>query len=456
MSTSIDSSFPEADASGYKGWADALFAPSNEADLAGILRRASRDRIPVTVIGARSGLTGGSVPQGGWAISLEKLNRIDISQGYARAGAGATLLDLRDAAARTRQFYAPDPTEILASVGGTIATNASGSRSFLYGSTRRHIRALRVAFIDGSIAEYRRGDVIPFPVPLVPWPDTRKCTAGYPLAPGMDYIDLLCGSEGTLGIVLEAELALLPIPEHLLSGVIFFRSDEDTLDAVDAWRPVQGLRMLEYVDRNSLDLIRSRYPELPPHAAGAILMEAEGADTDAWAGRLSESRAMNDESWFAVTAADRERFRKLRHSLPESVNATVLQRGFMKMGTDYAVPVSRNRDMLAYYRARLEADLPARYVIYGHIGDAHVHVNMLPASQKDADIATALLKEFAARAVELGGTVSAEHGLGKRKAHLLSLQYAPEHIDAMKAVKSRLDPDWLLGRDTLFTPPATL
>jgi FAD/FMN-containing dehydrogenase len=439
------------DSSGFKGWADEVLIPPDENTLVEILQRANRELVPVTIVGARSGLTGGSVAQGGWAISLEKFNSIEISSGWARAGAAATLLDLRNAAAPSRQFYAPDPTEILASVGGTVATNASGSRSFLYGSTRRHILALRVALMDGSVREYRRGDKIDFDVAPVPWPATTKCTAGYPLSPGMDYIDLFCGSEGTLGVVLAAELALLPSPEELFSAIIFFGSDDDALDAVDAWRPVAGLRMLEYADRNSLDLIRGRYPEIPAEAGAALLIESEGAvDHDAWDDRLSSAKALTEQSWFAISAADRERFRKLRHSLPELVNATVLQRGFMKMGTDYAVPISRNREMLCYYRERLESELPGHYVIYGHIGDAHPHVNMLPSSEQQAKIATGFLKEFAMKAVELGGTVSAEHGLGKRKAYLLNLQYRPEHLESMKAVKSRLDPNWLLGRGNLF------
>lgn len=442
------------DASGFKGWVDIVFVPANEAEVLDIVRRAAQESTPLTVIGARSGLTGGSVAQGGWAISLEKFNRIEISEGRARAGAGVTLLELREAAARTKQFYAPDPTEIMAAVGGTIATNASGSRSFRYGSTRRHIDALRVVTMDGRIAEYRRGEKIDFPVKAVPWPRTTKCTTGYPLSPEMDYIDLFCGSEGTLGIVIEAELKLLPLPEELFSGVIFFGSDEEALDAVDAWRSVEGVRMLEYVDRNSLDLIYARYPEIPPDAMAALLIEAEGrVDLEEWEQRLSSANALTEQSWFAVTAADRERFRKLRHSLPELVNATVLQRGFLKMGTDYAVPLSRSREMLIYYRQRLEAELPGHYVIYGHIGDAHVHVNMLPASVGEAEIATRFLKEFALKAVELGGTVSAEHGLGKRKAYLLTLQYTKEDIEAMMDVKRRFDPQWLLGRGNLFPVP---
>jgi len=171
---------------------------------------------------------------------------------------------------------------------------------------------------------------------------------------------------------------------------------------------------------------------------------------EGWEDRLADAGALLDASWFSTSAKDRERFRRFRHSLPELVIETVSKRGFLKMGTDYAVPVNRNREMLAYYRLRLDAELPGQYVAYGHIGDAHVHVNMLPANSAQVKTAGALMKEFAAKAVELGGTVSAEHGLGKSKAGLLSLQYAPEQIEAMKAVKRRLDPQWLLGRGTLF------
>jgi FAD/FMN-containing dehydrogenase len=434
------------DASGYKGSADCVCTPATDAEVMAILTSG----IPITIAGAGSGLTGARVPHGGAVLSLEKFRKLEIGTGSARVGPAVTLLEIRDAAAPSRQFFAPDPTEITASIGGAIATNASGSRSFRYGSTRRHILALRVAFMDGTIREFRRGDKIDFDVPRIPTPAVKKNTAGYMLSPGMDWIDLFCGSEGTLGAVLEAEILLLPIPAELFAGVIFFPSDEHALAAVDAWRPCAELRMLEYVDRNSLDLISGRYPEIPKEAQAALLIEAEGDEIDEWEGRLTSAGALVDASWFATNSKDRERFRGFRHSLPELVIETVVRRGFLKMGTDFAVPLDRNREMLAYYRQRLEAKLPGRYVIYGHIGDAHVHVNMLPGSAAEAEAAAELLDDFAHHAHELGGTVSAEHGLGKRKAKLLPLQYAPEHIQSMKDVKLRLDPHWLLGRGTLF------
>ncbi len=439
------------DASGYSGHADRVFAPADAEGVAEVIREAVATRTPVTVVGAGSGLTGARVAQGGWVLSLERFRNLTVDRGRARAGAAITLLELRDAAARTGQFYAPDPTEITASVGGTISTNASGARSFRFGSTRRHVLALRVVLMDGSIREFRRGDKVDFPIPAIPLPNTRKYSAGYPLQPGMDWIDLFCGAEGTLGVILDAELNLLPIPDELFSGVIFFRSDEHALAAVDAWREAKGMRMLEYIDRHSLALMRENgEPGIPPEAEAALLIEQEGDDIDAWEERLTRAEALTGSSWFAATAADREKFRLFRHRLPEVVNATVLRRGFMKMGSDFAVPLARNREMLAWYHETLAARFPGRYVVYGHIGDAHVHVNMMPASEEESRIAYELMEEFARHAAALGGTVSGEHGLGKRKRGFLEFQYAPEHIEAMRQVKRRLDPLWLLGQGTLF------
>jgi FAD/FMN-containing dehydrogenase len=391
------------------------------------------------------------VPQGGWVLSLEKLTRLEIHPGYAIAAAGVILRDLHAAAHASAQFYPPDPTETAASLGGTIATNASGSRSFKYGATRRWIEGLRVVLADGRVMEVRRGDPIDFDPGTIPLPRVTKNTAGYLLRPGMDWIDLFAGSEGTLGIVTQARLRLLPAPVALLAGVIFFADDDAALSAVDDWRAHTSSRMLEYMDGPSLTLLRGRFPEIPNAARAAILFEQELSDNhdgEAWLARIEAARGLG-ESWLAESPADRERFRRFRHALPELVNDTCRRNGTLKMGTDHAVPMARNREMLAHYQQRLEQEFPGRYVIFGHIGDAHLHVNMLPAPE-EAERAAALLAEFARQAVALGGTVSAEHGLGKRKAHLLPLQYAPEHLEAMKAVKRRLDPRNILGRGTLL------
>jgi FAD/FMN-containing dehydrogenase len=264
--------------------------------------------------------------------------------------------------------------------------------------------------------------------------------------------DLFIGSEGTLGVITQATLRLRPAPKAVLAGLVFFPSDDQAVTAVERWRATAPARMLEYFDQPSLGLLRARFPEIPEEARAAILFDQEMESEDdpeieLWLERLEGTGALVDDSWFATTANDRERFRRFRHALPELVNDAVRRSGAMKMNTDFAVPLARNREMLAYYRQRLDAEFPGRYVIFGHIGDAHVHVNVFsdPANPRHA---AALLTEFAQRAVELGGTVSAEHGVGKRKAHLLALQYAPEHLEAMRAVKRRLDPAGILGRGT--------
>ncbi|MCC7153960.1 MAG: FAD-binding oxidoreductase [Bryobacterales bacterium] len=444
------------DASGFRGYADRLLTPASTEEVSAILREASAAAIPVTLSGAGTGVTGGRCAQGGWLLSLEKFKTIEIHPGWARAGAGVPLNELQAAAAPTGQFYAPDPTEWTASVGGTIACNASGSRSFLYGSTRRHVLALTAVFASGEIRTFERGERVDFPLPALPLPQTTKNSAGYLLQPGMEWIDLLCGSEGTLAAVTEARLRLLPIPESMLSGVVFFAREERMLDAVEAWRGVEGLRMLESIDAVTLEIARPRYPEIPHDARAALLVEQivgpEGCDAvvDAWVERLDTGGALGDASWFGENAADRERFRKFRHTLPEMVNDRVRRNGFQKLGSDFAVPFDRNREMYRFYRAKVDQDFSGKGTLYGHVGDGHVHVNLLPESPEEETTGKAIMLEFAREAVRLGGTVSAEHGLGKKKAHLLALQYTASQVESMKAVKRRLDPQWLLGRGTLF------
>lgn len=446
------------DASGYRGQADALIFPTTIEEVTGILAGCSAGKRKVTIAGAGTGVTGGRCPHGGVLLSTSRFLRLEISKDTALVGAGVTLADLHSAAGRSGRFFPPDPTEWSASLGGIISTNASGSRSFMYGSTRRWIQALTVALMDGSVRSFRRGERIDFPVETLSAPRARKHTAGYFLQEPLDWVDLFCGSEGTLGVVLEAEVALLPAPGALLTGVVFFPTEDEALGAVEAWRGIPQLRMLEYFDCHSLDLLRTRYADLPAGARSALLVEQilddlAGDPVDAWIDRIEAAGGL-EESWFGDTAAERERFRVFRHALPELVNERVRRLGHGKLGSDFAVPVEANVAMMAFYRRRLEAEFPANHCIFGHIGDAHVHVNLLPGDARQAARAPELLKEFAAEAVRLGGTVSAEHGLGKKKVHLLSLEYTEEQIEAMCRVKRRLDPSWLLGRGTMLPVPA--
>ena len=286
------------DASGYPGHADQVFSPDKEQDVADILRQASEKKIPVTATGALTGLAGGASPEGGWAISLSRFRKLEISKGRARVGPGVLLREVQ-------------------------------------------VLSLNVAFLDGSLRTIKRGEKVDFDVPAISLPRTTKLSAGYPLQPGMDLIDLIIGSEGTLGLVTEAELNLLPAPGDRLGGVVFFTSEAAALDAVDLWRPTPGLNMIEYIDEASLKMMDV------PHKA-ALMIEIEG-DAD-----IDLSGALESESWFAMSATDRERFRVFRHGLAEKVNARIRRTGYTKIGTDYAVPLDRNRDMMAAYRQTLD------------------------------------------------------------------------------------------------------
>jgi FAD/FMN-containing dehydrogenase len=443
------------DSSGYHGEAEQVFLPSDLGELSEIVQAATHRGIPLSVAGAGTGLTGARVPHGGWVVSLERFRRIEIEDGKARCGAGVVLTDLHEAAGKAKQFFGPNPTETSASIGGIISTNAGGARSFRYGAVRRHVLALEVMLMDGRILYVKRGDRVDFPVRAVRVPATTKNAAGYYLQPDLEWVDLFPGSEGTLGIVTQAELKLFPEPATILSGVVFFPSDDLAFEAVYAWHRIPELRFLEFMDEQSLRLLRPRYPEIPAHAQAALLIEQNLASendeqVDLWTKRLDEGGALEEESWFGFTAADRERFREFRHALPTIVLDLARRNGYPKFGTDFAVPLNRNRDLYAYYVRRCEEVLPGQYVIFGHVGDANVHVNLLPATPDQAKEAEDLMLDFARYVVSLGGTVAAEHGIGKLKTDLLKLMYSPQEIDAMRQVKRRLDPVWLLGSGNIF------
>src|SRR6476660_5083089 len=174
---------PITDASGYAGQAEQVFTPRSEDEIAGILSQAFSQGIPITIMGALTGLAGGAVPKSGWAISMAQFRKLDVRPGNALVGTGVLLRDVQAAAAASGQFYAPDPTENTSSIGGNIGANASGARSFRYGSTRLHVQAVRVVHMDGRIVEYRRGEKVDFDVPKISLPRTRKHAAGYRLEP---------------------------------------------------------------------------------------------------------------------------------------------------------------------------------------------------------------------------------------------------------------------------------
>lgn len=477
------------------GHAEKLFVPDAAREISEILTEANRKKIPVTISGARTGIVGGAIPFGGFLISLEKFNRIESIEktengGTAIAQAGVLLTDLQKAVEAENLFYPPDPTEWSCQLGGTVATNASGSRSFKYGATRKFVRKLEIVLPTGEIINLKRGEVfsdgnfLEFPagtektirvkLPTYLPPDTRKNTSGYFAAEKTDAIDLFVGSEGTLGVITKIEFNLLPKPARFLSGIVFFKDETDLLNFVKEARELSfatrknqirnpesenensiDATLLEYFDREALKFIKNKFAEIPENASGAIYFEQETtAETEdalfeRWNNLLEKHRAETESSWFTTSEQDREKMRAFRHALPVAVNEWIVRHGQRKVSTDIAVPDENFASMRRFYEQTLK-NSRLQYVIFGHIGDNHLHVNILPKDETEATKARHLYGRFVAQAVMLGGTISAEHGIGKLKRKYLKVQYGERFLNEMAELKKAFDPRGILGRGNIF------
>jgi D-lactate dehydrogenase (cytochrome) len=504
------------------GSADEVFFPRDADEVGEILAAATKEGKPVTVSGAGTGTVGGRVPLTGIVIATDKLNQIkslahdDQGGGRAVAEAGVRLADLQQFVESDGLFYAPDPTERSCYLGGTVATNASGARTFKYGPTRNHILRLKVALATGEQVDLRRGAHrasasgqmqlrlasgrrIEAKLPTYVMPQTRKHSAGYYVTAGMDAIDLFIGSEGTLGVVIEAEVSLLAKPSGVLSGVVFFDAEERLLEFVaearaislsnrstnasaagqlgammekalgvtdrrnqhhreedDKRRSILDARALEYFDNESLNFLRTKYETVPETAVGALFFEqettpgTEDALMSEWLELLDKHDALADESWFATTSADHLRLREFRHALPVLMNEWFARHNQRKVSTDMSVPDDAFPGMLSFYKELLQ-NSSLKYTIFGHIGDNHVHVNILPRNDNEATMARAIYLRFVKRAVEVGGTISAEHGIGKLKREYLKLLYSEQHLREMAELKRAFDPAGILGRGNIFS-----
>lgn len=441
------------------GHAERVVLPDSIEEVAEVLAAANRDRVPVTVSGAGTGTVGGRVPFGGIVLATDRLNRIKtIEADRAVAEAGVILADFQRAVDQKGLLYPPDPTERGCFLGGTVATNASGARTFKYGPTRNYVERLKVVLASGEILDLHRGqkDIFKIPPQTYRPPATRKNAAGYFVAPDMDALDLFIGSEGTLGVICEIETKLVPKPQGLLSGVVFFAQEPDVLAFVaEAKSGAVDARALEFFDNESLNFLRQKYPEIPAEAAGAIFFEQETTDLteetilNAWLALLDRHHAFAD-SWFATNEQDQARLREFRHQLPVLMNEWFAHYRQRKVSTDMAVPDDAFPGLFNLYQQTLRSS-GLRYTIFGHIGDNHVHVNILPRDEDEGTRAREFYVQFLKYAASVGGTLSAEHGVGKLKRDYLRLFYSDDELGQMAAVKKRFDPNGILGRGNIFS-----
>lgn len=458
------------------GSTEGVFIPETPEELAGLLREAASLGRRYTLSGNGTGTTGGRIPTGGYVISLERLIAVGeprvLAPGRAlmRVQAGAMLEDVQKKAEASGWLYPPDPTEKLCFIGSTIANNSSGSRSFKYGPTRDHVESITLALPQGDLVTLRRGEHragpdglfrldlplagrLEFGLPGWRMPETTKHNAGYWSREGMDLLDLFIGSEGTIGAIVEAELRLIPRPERIVSAIVYFGEEEGLLGFTEALRREEGPRRpraLEFFDPNALAFLRRRHPDTPEDTAGAIFLELETTETEEEESLerlfalIEEHGGLEEVSWIALDRLEQERMREFRHALPLQVNEWLRTQNESKVSTDMAVPPDRFRELLETYRSACERR-GFVYIIFGHIGDAHVHLNILPRDHPEFTAAKELYVEFVRKVVELGGTLSAEHGVGKLKSRYLVLMYGEDGLRRMAALKRALDPFLVLN-----------
>ncbi|WP_297182038.1 FAD-binding oxidoreductase [uncultured Enorma sp.] len=502
------------DESRNRGHAETISFPRAEEDVRAAVRELHADAVPITVQGARTGLAAGAVPQGGHVLNLSRMNRClglrqdERGRFFVRVQPGLVLSELRkylaakaipadgwDAASLAalaalaeapEQMFPTDPTETSATLGGMAACNASGARSYRYGAMREHVTALRLVLADGDVLALRRGACradgrrlaltteggrhIDVALPRYEMPHAKNAS-GYFVADDMDAVDLVIGSDGTLGIITELELALMPAPAVTWGVSCFFAEEGQAVAATTAAREhMHHAAALEYFDPAALDVLRraratgsafAALPELPESFGCCLFVELQAAsgeeameDVERLGKLVEEVGGDTSASWVARTAVDRETLRFFRHAVPESVNMLIDERrrrepAITKLGSDMSVPDEHLADVMALYRSTLaEAGLEA--AAWGHIGNNHLHVNILPRTREEFTRGKELFCRWAREVTAMGGAVSAEHGVGKIKRDFLKIMYGEDAIAQMVHLKLAFDPAAQLGRGNLM------
>ncbi len=490
--------------------AEKLYFPESAEQVAQAVKQSFESGTSLTVAAARTGITGASVPDGGNLLSLDRMVKvlamrkedscwlIDIEPGITLNDFAAKVAkkDFADSvpgagdfkADENDYFYPVDPTERTAAMGGTAATNASGARTYFYGPTRDYIEGLKVVLDNGELISVKRGEYSfdssgsfeladsqgssrTVKLPSFTLPEVKHA-AGYWVKPGMDLVDLFIGSEGTLGVIVELTVKVIPVVHELFSCIAFFPSNEDAVRFTIEARNSETVAplALEFFDSNSLGVLRdkkakegggSKIREIPGYANAAIYFEQGYTEEDelfesmeAWEEILGNCNSSMDNTWGGMEESEQQLLKDFRHEVPEGVNNIISERKrsddrIHKVGTDMAVPDQALEEIYGVYTSSCEK-AGLEYAIFGHIGNNHLHVNILPRDYSDLEKALSLYMDFAKKVVDLGGSVAAEHGIGKMKKKFLPVMFGEEGVAEMKAVKDAFDPKGILCPGNLF------
>jgi glycolate oxidase len=417
---------------------DAVVFPRTTAQVAGCVALAAKSGTPIVTRGSGTGLSGGSVPTPGAIVlclaQMDAILDVDPRNLTLRAQPGAITQRIDEAAARHGLFYPPDPgSQRISTIGGNVAENSGGLRGLKYGVTRDYVMGLEVVLADGRIARLGSACV--------------KDVAGYSLK------DLFVGSEGTLGIITEVLLKLVPRPAARRTMLALFDRIEDAADTVSAIVAARIIPCtLEFLDRVTAGCVEDfAHVGLPTDCAAVLLMETDGhpaavadeaqqMEAIARATRARDVRlAKDDAEALQLAAARRNAFAALARRRP----TTILE--------DVTVPRSELAAMVAYI-AETAAHYNLQIGTFGHMGDGNLHPTFL-TDERDAgemDRVHRALDAIVKRTIELGGTITGEHGVGLAKKPWLRLQMGEGSLGLMRQVKRAIDPQGILNPGKIF------
>lgn len=423
----------------YSFLPDAVAYAKSEADVSETMKAASDCGVPITVRGSGTGCAGGCVPTcGGVVLDMSGIDFIEIDavSRMAHVGAGAITANVDEAANKFGLFYAPDPSSHkFSSIGGNIACNAGGLRALKYGTTRENVLALKAVLADG-----------------------RAVSGALPLkkySVGINLRDIFIGSEGTLGIVTEAWLKLLPLPKSRTAALAFFKSDTEAFKGVGKiMRANLSPCVLEFMDVETVSCIRARHPDFGvPANSAAILAEFDDDDSAEQARKFAQTLSPEANAKYAADNAETERLWEIRRKASQSM----FELGDGKINQDIVLP-AESLDAYFEYFKNLGREYKLATPVFGHAGDGNYHIHFMYKSSDPTGRARALeaMDKAISRAVEVGGAVSGEHGIGFLKSKYMPKQHTPTELELMRAIKKIFDPQDILNRGKILTPVDTL
>jgi glycolate oxidase len=414
---------------------DIVLYPRNTGEVSEILALCNREDVPVYPRGAGSGFAGGSVPlKGGVALVMTRMNRIlaihpeDL---YAEVEPGVVNGEFQKAVEELGLFYPPDPGSLaFCTLGGNVATGAGGLRSLKYGVTRDYVLGLEAVLANGDIIETGV--------------KTLKGVVGY------DLTRLLIGSEGTLAVVTRITLKLIPKPETVRTAMAIYRRHKDagaTVSHIIASKILPST--LEFMDGNCIRAVVEKLRlDLPAHGEAYLLIEVDGA-LEVTEREIEKIRDIclshNAED---VRISQDQETRALLWKARRAISPSIHREGVTKINEDIAVPRSRIPEMLDFLK-KLSQERDLEIFTFGHAGDGNLHVNMM-ADPESLSRATDAVEAVFGEALRLGGTISAEHGVGISKAPYLRMEVRPPALWAMKRIKKALDPKSILNPGKIF------